>query len=253
MDGERCRRPCRLPSRGRIERVFGVPAKRRLRSSMRFAVTISRSSYAARTAGGVHGSKCRAAHRTPGVCFATLGPGATNLLTGVSYAQLGRMPMVAITGQKPLRDNWQGRFQIVDIVETFGHHAQASVRVGDAERIAAETATVLRAARSGRRGAAVLELPQDVARTTVEARPSRISSPAPAPSSAALDHARAIIDEAKRPLVVLGSGANRPEASASIPAFVEQTSLHALSHPDGQGSVARGPSAMRRVARCQLA
>lgn len=174
---------------------------------------------------------------TPGVCFATLGPGATNLLTGVSYAQLGRMPMVAVTGQKPLRDNWQGRFQIVDIAETFRHHTQAAVRVVDPERIATDTADVLRAARSGRRGAAVLELPQDVARATVSTRPARLSSPMPAPSREALEHARSLIDEAKRPLIVLGSGANRSDVASSIPPFVEQTGLHALATQMGKGAL----------------
>ena len=52
----------------------------------------------------------------PGLCLATLGPGALNLVTGVAYAQLGGMPLIAITGQKALLDNWQAKFQIVDVV-----------------------------------------------------------------------------------------------------------------------------------------
>ena len=54
-----------------------------------------------------------------GVCLSTLGPGATNLLTGIAYAQLGGMPVFAITGQKALRDNRQGKFQLIDVVDTF--------------------------------------------------------------------------------------------------------------------------------------
>ena len=53
----------------------------------------------------------------PGVCLSTLGPGATNLVTPAAYAQLGAMPMVMITGQKPIKKSKQGRFQIVDIVD----------------------------------------------------------------------------------------------------------------------------------------
>ena len=51
-----------------------------------------------------------------GVCLATLGPGATNLVTAAAYAQLGAMPMVMVTGQKPIRASKQGHFQIVDVV-----------------------------------------------------------------------------------------------------------------------------------------
>src|SRR3989338_9229965 len=52
----------------------------------------------------------------PGLCLSTLGPGALNLVNGVAYAQLGGMPLIAITGQKAVTDNWQGQFQIVDVV-----------------------------------------------------------------------------------------------------------------------------------------
>ena len=51
-----------------------------------------------------------------GVCLATLGPGATNFVTAAAYAQLGAMPMMMITGQKPIKRSKQGRFQIVDVV-----------------------------------------------------------------------------------------------------------------------------------------
>src|ERR1700739_3334010 len=52
-----------------------------------------------------------------GVCLATLGPGAPNLVTPAAYAQLGGMPLLMITGQKPIKSSKQGRFQILDIVE----------------------------------------------------------------------------------------------------------------------------------------
>jgi acetolactate synthase-1/2/3 large subunit len=51
-----------------------------------------------------------------GVCLSTLGPGATNLVTAAAYAQLGAMPMLMITGQKPIKKSKQGRFQILDVV-----------------------------------------------------------------------------------------------------------------------------------------
>ena len=56
-----------------------------------------------------------------GVCLATLGPGATNLVTAAAYAQLGAMPMLMLTGQKPIRASKQGEFQILNVVEDFGN------------------------------------------------------------------------------------------------------------------------------------
>src|SRR5688500_20341239 len=55
-----------------------------------------------------------------GVCLATLGPGATNFVTAAAYAQLGGMPMMMITGQKPIKKSKQGRFQILDVVDMMG-------------------------------------------------------------------------------------------------------------------------------------
>ena len=54
-----------------------------------------------------------------GVCMATLGPGATNFVTPAAYAQLGAMPILMITGQKPIKTSKQGQFQIIDVVETM--------------------------------------------------------------------------------------------------------------------------------------
>ena len=53
----------------------------------------------------------------PGVCLSTLGPGATNFVTAAAYAQLGAMPMLMITGKKPIKKSKQGRFQLLDIVD----------------------------------------------------------------------------------------------------------------------------------------
>ncbi|WP_250862628.1 thiamine pyrophosphate-binding protein, partial [Caballeronia sp. INML3] len=64
-----------------------------------------------------------------GVCMATLGPGALNLVTGAAYAQLGAMPMILITGQKAIMTSRQARFQIVDIVATMKPLTKASRQI----------------------------------------------------------------------------------------------------------------------------
>src|SRR3989338_5139265 len=89
--------------------VFGLPGEENLdlleslrKSSIRLVVTRHEqgAGFMAATYGRLTGKV--------GVCLSTLGPGATNLVTGIAHAQLGGMPLLAITGQKGIRDNWQG-------------------------------------------------------------------------------------------------------------------------------------------------
>lgn len=101
-----------------VEYVFGVPGEENLdmveslrKSSIKLIVVRHEqgAGFMAATYGRLTGK--------PGVCLATLGPGATNLVTAAAYAQLGAMPLIMITGQKPIKASKQGRFQIVDVVE----------------------------------------------------------------------------------------------------------------------------------------
>ena len=103
-----------------VERIFAVPGEENLdvlealrRSRIQLIVTRHEqpAAFMAATYGRLTG--------TPGVCLTTLGPGATNLTTGAAFARLGGMPMLMITGQKPIFSARQAQFQIVDIVATM--------------------------------------------------------------------------------------------------------------------------------------
>src|SRR6201988_5190025 len=100
-----------------VERVFGVPGEENLdvveslrQSSIKLIIT--RHEQAAAFMAATHGRLTG----KPGVCIATLGPGALNFTTAAAYAHLGAMPMLMITGQKAIRSARQARFQLVDIV-----------------------------------------------------------------------------------------------------------------------------------------
>src|ERR671914_2758578 len=100
-----------------VDQIFGVPGEENLDvvESLRCSkiqLVLTRHEQAAAFMAATHG---RLTGR-PGVCIATLGPGALNFATGAAYAHLGAMPMIMITGQKPIRSARQARFQIVDIV-----------------------------------------------------------------------------------------------------------------------------------------
>ena len=101
-----------------VERIFGVPGEENLdvveslrRSRIQLVLTRHEQSAAfmAATYGRLTGKA--------GVCLSTLGPGATNFVTAAAYAQLGGMPMIMITGRKPVKSSKQGQFQIVNIVD----------------------------------------------------------------------------------------------------------------------------------------
>src|SRR5690606_37900170 len=101
------------------EYIFGVPGEENLdlldslSRSTRIQLILTRHEQGAGFMAATYG---RHTGKT-GVCMATLGPGATNLVTAAAYAQLGGMPLLMVTGQKPIRKSKQGRFQILEVVD----------------------------------------------------------------------------------------------------------------------------------------
>ena len=104
-----------------------------------------------------------------GVCLATLGPGATNFVTAAAYAQLGGMPMMMITGQKPIKKSKQGRFQILDVVDDDGADHQISPTSSPrADNIPSRVREAFRLAEEEKPGAVHLEFPEDIAEEKTE-------------------------------------------------------------------------------------
>ena len=99
-----------------------------------------------------------------GVCLSTLGPGATNLVTAAAYANLGAMPMVMITGQKPMKTSKQGQFQIIDIIDMMRPLTKFTRQIESGDRIPSCVREAFRRAQEERPGAAHLELPEDIAK-----------------------------------------------------------------------------------------
>src|SRR5215207_1731305 len=103
-----------------VDRIFGVPGEENLDvvESLRTSsieLVLTRHEQAAAFMAATYG---RLTGR-PGVCIATLGPGALNFSTGAAYAHLGAMPMIILTGQKGILSSRQARFQVVDMVATM--------------------------------------------------------------------------------------------------------------------------------------
>ena len=147
-----------------VEYIFGVPGEENLdlleslrSSNIKLILTRHEqgAGFMAATYGRLTGK--------PGVCLATLGPGATNLVTPAAYGQLGAMPMVMITGQKPIKKSKQGRFQIVDIVGMMKPITKFAHQIVNVNTIPSVVREAFRLASEERPGAVHLELPEDIA------------------------------------------------------------------------------------------
>jgi acetolactate synthase I/II/III large subunit len=174
----------------------------------------------------------------PGVCLSTLGPGATNFVTAAAYAQLGGMPMLMITGQKPIKNPKQGHFQIVDVVDMMRPLTKYTRSIIAADAIPARVREAFRVARQERPGAVHLELPEDIARDTSEAEPIPASyDRRPVADEKSIARAVEAIERAHRPLLMVGAGANRKLTSRVLRAFVDRVGLPFLSTQMGKGVI----------------
>jgi acetolactate synthase-1/2/3 large subunit len=220
-----------------VTRVFGVPGEENLAllealrtSSISFVTT--HQEQAAVFMAAAYG---RLTGRV-GVALSTLGPGATNLVTGVAYAHLAAIPVLVITGQKPVRASKQGRFQIIDTVRMMEPVTKFAASVPSADRIPSLVCEAVKIAEAERPGAVHLELPEDIAEEESDAAPiawSKIRRPVADDKAIALA-AEALL-RAKTPLVLVGSGANRKLIRKQLRNFLEQTGLPFVTTQMGKG------------------
>src|SRR5271154_6232407 len=147
-----------------VRQIFGVPGEENLdvvealrRSKIKLVLT--RHEQAAAFMAATHGRLTG----KPGVCLATLGPGALNFTTGAAYALLGAMPMVMITGQKGIMTRKQARFQVVDIVATMAPLTKMARQIVSPTTIPSLVRDAFRVAQQERPGPVHLELPEDIA------------------------------------------------------------------------------------------
>src|SRR5690606_21821609 len=173
-----------------------------------------------------------------GVCLATLGPGATNLVTAAAYAQLGAMPMLMVTGQKPIRTRRQGHFQILDVVAMMAPLTKFTRQLVSADIIPARVREALRSAEEERPGATHLELPQDIASDETDAILIPASqSRRPVAEEKAIARAAGAIRSARQPLLMLGASANRKTTARMLAAFVDKLGIPFFSTQMGKGVI----------------
>jgi acetolactate synthase-1/2/3 large subunit len=226
-----------------VDRIFGVPGEENLdvveslrTSSIKLILT--RHEQAAAFMAATHGRLTG----KPGVCIATLGPGALNFSTGAAYAHLGAMPMILITGQKAIMTAKQARFQIVDVVASMKPLTKMTRQIVSVASIPSVVRDAFRVAMEERPGPVHLELPEDVAAEEIADASVIPVHPLerPVAQAAALDRAAAMILAAKHPLVMIGAAGNRPRLVEALSSFVRRTRLPFFNTQMGKGAVTGG-------------
>jgi len=174
-----------------------------------------------------------------GVCLATLGPGALNLMTGVAYAQLGGMPLIAITGQKGVRENLQAKFQLIDVVSIMKPITKMAGSIIQPRNIPAIVRESFKVAEAERPGAVHIELPEDIAGEDVHEHFSKpvesVKVRRPGPDEKAIDHAVEMLQKAKRPIIIVSGGGNRKLISKQLMNFVNATGIYVTHTQLGKG------------------
>ncbi|HHB76841.1 MAG TPA: acetolactate synthase large subunit [Desulfobulbus sp.] len=174
----------------------------------------------------------------PGVCLATLGPGATNFVTSVSHALLGGMPCLFITGQKPIKKSKQGRFQIIDVVRMMEPITKMTRQVVGANSIPSLVREAFRVAVQEKSGPVHLELPEDIAAETTNASVFPVTRVVnPHVSETVIADTIPIFSQAKNPLLLIAAAANRRRTCSAIEDFIERTGIYFFSTQMGKGVV----------------
>jgi acetolactate synthase-1/2/3 large subunit len=163
-----------------------------------------------------------------GVCMASSGPGATNLLTAIADAKLDSIPLVAITGQVPRAMIGTDAFQEVDTYGLSIPITKHNFLVNSAEELLEVIPRAFEIAASGRPGPVLIDIPKDVQTQAIEVaawpEPGR-AVPPPAADAGLIAEAAALINAAERPLLYLGGGVVHSGASASAVALAEKAGL----------------------------
>ena len=171
-----------------------------------------------------------------GVCLGTLGPGATNLVTGLADAYLDRAPVVALTGQTGLSEMHKESHQYIDIVRMMKPVTKWNARIHDPEIIPEAVRKAFALAEREKPGATHLELPDDVMEAEARGTPvPRRPSPLVEPVAAELHRAAELLQSCERPVVLAGNGVVRQQAAAALRRFCEQTGLNVITTFMGKG------------------
>ncbi|GAB6070924.1 acetolactate synthase large subunit [Thiomicrorhabdus hydrogeniphila] len=201
-----------------VEYIFGIPGEENLdlmdallESNIKFILT--RHEQGAAFMADVYGRLTGNA----GVCLATLGPGATNLVTGVADANMDRAPVVAIAGQASTNRLHKESHQVLDLVNLFKPITKYSTQILTAEVIPEVVRKAFKVAQAEKPGCSFIDFPENIAQDHVEKKPLKKQSPlASYVNPLKVQQAADIISQAKFPIIIAGNGVIRSHASDAL-------------------------------------
>lgn len=210
-----------------VEYIFGIPGEENLDvmdalldSSIQF-ITVRHEQGAAFMA-DVYGRLTGKA----GVCLATLGPGATNLITGVADANLDHAPVVAIAGQASTHRLHKESHQVLDLELIFEPITKYSSRILSPSVITEVVRKAFKVAQTEKTGATFIEFPENIAEMEIEDSPIDTRNPmSPEPPGIKVEAAAKLISQAKQPMILAGNGIIRGHACKELAAFAERLKI----------------------------
>lgn len=215
-----------------VEYIFGLPGEETndliisLSSSPKIEFILTRHEQGAAFMADVYGRLTQKV----GVCLSTLGPGATNLTTGVASANMDRSPLLAITGQTSTDQLHKESHQNMDPITMFEPITKWRWSMRNADSIPEIIRRAFKIALEEKGGAVHLELPQDVAKMGSDIKPIGLKEILrPRPNKDLIKKAAKMISESKMPIILIGNGCIRKNASASLRKFVERTGICSIN------------------------
>ncbi len=225
-----------------VDHVFGIPGEETLDlmdslNGSKIAFVLTRHEQAAAFMANAYGRLSGKA----GVCLSTLGPGATNLLTGIADAYLDRAPLVAITGQAELGRIHKESHQYINIVRNFETVTKWNTRVEIPDVVPEVVRKAFKVAETEKPGSVHLELPEDVAtlkvgrtyQTTIPPIRARRSSP----DRHSLRQAAELLEKSSNPVILAGNGVVRKNAAAQLRKFAELFGIPVVTTFMGKGGI----------------
>ncbi|MDJ0777995.1 MAG: acetolactate synthase large subunit [Gammaproteobacteria bacterium] len=223
-----------------VDYIFGIPGEENLDvmdsligSSIRFVTT--RHEQGAAFMADVYGRLTGRA----GVCLATLGPGATNLVTGFADANMDRAPIVGIAGQGSTTRMHKESHQVLDLVNLFDPISKYSIQIREPEIVPEIVRKAFKAAEAEKPGGSFIDFPENVAEMDAgDKLPLRVQSPRPpVPPRDKIEQAAKCLSEASYPLVMAGNGVVRAGANDALVAFAEKLNIPVATTFMAKGSM----------------
>ncbi|MBL4775371.1 MAG: acetolactate synthase large subunit [Mariprofundus sp.] len=223
-----------------VKYIFGVPGEENaefmmsLEKSDNITFVLTRHEQGAAFMAEIYGRLTG----NPAGCLGTLGPGATNLITGVADANMDNAPMLVLTAQGASTRLHKESHQVMDVVAMFEPVTKWATSVLHADNIPEIVRKAVRLARSEKPGACLIELPEDVAEHQTEKMPLKpIRFRRPVPDGVVIERAFEMIKNAKQPIIIAGNGCIRKRASQQLRQLCEKTGIGVVSTFMSKGCV----------------